>query len=258
VGRSNFSLAGAVMPFVQNDISNVSLPISAVAAGGAKATAGLPIEFTGGNVGVAILQSPGPISFGGPMEGQAGQPSDPLFSVVYSPAASSATTASLPVSLQVLGTYDNGEVGPMPSDVQVSFPQPSFELAPYSVFYFPVAENNSLKPSNVTPSVNYVFAVREMVGNSTYLMPLTVSVSLVLVFAGGPAQTGGASTTGVSSNPGVSSYPAAGPTGLSSNPPGVNVLLVIAAAGAIAVVASAAFVLWHSRVAKGKIQGGNP
>jgi len=235
VARSNLTLVGAVMPFVPNDISNVSLPITAVASGGVKATVGLPIEFTGGNSGgVVVLQTPGPISFGAGIEGQAGNPSDPLFSVVYSPASSATTAAPLGVSLKVLGTYDNGKVGPMPSDVQVSFPQPSFQLAPHSVFYFPVSENNSLKPSTVAPSATYIFAIQEKVSDSTYVVPLTVSVSLVQIFAGGTAQRVGASVTGASPDPLWTYVP------------------FLVAVAIIAVAASAVFVLWRSRNSRGK------
>lgn len=235
VARSNLTLVGAVMPFVPNDISNVSLPISAVAASGVKSTVSLPIEFTGGNWGgVVVLQAPGPISFGAGIEGQAGNPSDPLFSVVYSPAGSATAATPLEVSLKVLGTYDNGKVGPMPSDVQVSFPQPSFELAPYSVFYFPVSENNSLKPSSLVPSANYVFALQEKVGNSTYVVPLSVSVSLVQIFAGGTAQRVGPSLTSGSSDP------------LWANAP------FLVAVAIIAVAASLVFVLWRGRGSRGK------
>ena len=230
VARSNLTLVGAVMPFVPNDISNVSLPISAIAAGSVSATVGLPIEFEGGyGGGVVVLQAPGQISFGAGLQGQAGDPSDPLFSVIYSPTSSATAAAPLEVSLKVLGTYDNGKVGPMPSDVQLSFPQPSFELTPDSVFYFPVSENNSLKPSSLLPSANYVFAIQEKVGDGTYVVPFTVSVSLMEIFAGGTAQSGGAAPTVASSDPLLAS------------------ISFLAAVAIIAVVASAVFVLWRSR-----------
>lgn len=235
VGKSNLTLAGAVMPFVPNDISNVSLPISVVTASGMKTTVGLPIEFEGGySGGVVVLQTPGPISFGAGLEGQAGEPSDPLFSVVYGPASSAAAAAPLEVSLTVLGTYENGKVGPMPSDVQISFPRSSFELTPYSVFYFPVSENNSLKPSSVVPSATYVFAIQEKVGNSTFVVPLTVSVSLVQIFAGGTAQGVGANMTGASLDPLWTYVPFL-----------VAVAIIVAAASLV-------LVLWRSRNSRGK------
>ncbi len=120
VARSNLTLAGAVMPFVPNDISNVTLPIMAFASTGVNGSAGLPIEFEGG--GVNILRSAAPMAFGTGVGGEAGHPSQPIFNVVYSPPNSTQTTAPLQVNLQVLGTYQDGSVGPLPSDVQVSFP----------------------------------------------------------------------------------------------------------------------------------------
>ena len=230
LARSNLTLAGAVMPFVPNDISNVSLPIVAVASAGGSGSAGLPIEFEGGNSGgVIILQTPGPIEFGSGIGGQVGEPSDPLFSVVYSPPSSATAPTPLQVSLKVLGTYDNGKVGPMPSDVQVSFPQSSFELQPNSVLYLPVSENNSLKPSNLTSAANYTFAVQETVGSNTYVEPLAVSVSLMQIFAGGSGPSQSSTTT--------TSAPApAGGTDEMLTSPIAEVALVLAAAALIVIV----------------------
>ena len=102
LARSNLTMAGAVMPFVDNDISNVTLPIVASASTGVNGSAGLPIEFEGGVTN--ILQLPGPIVFGTGVGGQAGSPSQPLFSVVYSPPNSTQTAAPVQVSMKVLGT----------------------------------------------------------------------------------------------------------------------------------------------------------
>jgi hypothetical protein len=193
---SNLTLAGAVMPFVPNDISNVTLPIVALASTGVNGSAGLPIEFEGGSSGgVTILRSPGPIAFAAGIGGQAGSPSQPIFNVVYSPPNSTQTASPVQVSLQVIGTYQNGSVGPLPSGVQVSFPQPSFELQPDSMFYFVVNETNSLSPSNATSADTFTFAVQERVDNSTYVEPLTVSVGLRQTIFGGafssPVSAGG-------------------------------------------------------------------
>jgi hypothetical protein len=222
------------MPFVPNDISNVSLPIVAVTSTGLNGSAGLPIEFEGGySGGVITLQAPGPITFGAGIQAQSGEPSDPLFSVVYSPPNSGSTAAPVQVSLQVLGTYDNGRVGPMPSGVQLSFPQPTFELEPYSVFYFPVAENNSLKPSNATTAAAYTFAVQEKVGNSTYVEPLNLSVSLEQIFAG-PA-SGAAPITWSAQSAGSSA------AGVFGEPWGAGVLILIAIAAVIVLGVAATF-----------------
>lgn len=217
VGKSNLTLVGAVMPFVSNDISNVSLPIIAAASTGTNGSVGLPIEFEGSSSGGPfILRSPGPITFGAALEVQAGGTSQPLFSVVYSPPSS--TSSSVSVSLQVVGTYENGKVGPMPSNIQASFPQSSFELKPYSVFYFPIAESNNLKPSNSSPSsTTYTLAVQEKIGNGTYLEPMTVTVSLDQVFMGGPF-------------PAINSHQASGSwlSALFTTPQGAGTLIIIA------------------------------
>lgn len=248
VATSNLTLVGAVMPFVPNDISNVSLPIMAVTSTGINGSVGLPIEFEGSSSGgVFVLRSPGPITFGSGIEGQAGGNSEPLFSVVYSPPSSTSTPAPVSVSLQVVGTYVNGKVGPMPSNVQVSFPQPSFELKPNSVFYFPIAESNSLKPSNSLPaSTTYTVAVQEKVGSNTYLEPLTVTVSLDQVFMGGVA-------------PGINSHQASGPwlAALFTTPFGAGIIILIPIAS-ILVLAVAVIVVRRKRTTQKQDDGHIP
>lgn len=187
IARSNLTLAGAVMPFVPNDIANVTLPIIASAPTGLNGSAGLPIEFEGGVS--AVLQSVGPIVFGGGIQVQANGSASPRFDAVYSPPGSSSS-APLQVSMSVLGTYDNGSIGPLPPHVQVSFPQPSFEMPPHSLVYFNVDESNSLHYSNTTLAAAYTFAVQEKVDNETFVVPLAVSVSLIEVTNGFPGSAG--------------------------------------------------------------------
>jgi hypothetical protein len=198
LARSNLTLAGAVMPFVPNDIANVSLPIVASASTGVNGSAGLPIEFEGGVS--AILHSVGPITFGMGIQVQAGNSASPRFDVVYSPPGWSNSTP-LQVSMKVLGTYQNGSIGSPPPDVRVSFPQQTLELPPHSIVYFNVDETNSLKPSNATGVDTYTFAVQEKVANNTYVVPLTVSVSLQeVIFNGGAGAIAGAAPAGSASN----------------------------------------------------------
>jgi hypothetical protein len=183
IATSNMTLVGAVMPFKPNDLSNVTLPIIAsTTTAAANATAGLPIEFvhdTSG--GLQIIKSAGPLTFGSGLSGQAGVPSQPLLAVVFSPPDPSS--GPIQVSLQVLGTYDNGNTGQMPSGLHVSFPYPTFELKPNSVFYIPVAENNSLTPSNSSSSATYTLAIQEKFGNVTYVEPMRVTIQLSEIFA---------------------------------------------------------------------------
>ncbi len=81
--------------------------------------------------------------------------------------------------MSVLGTYVKGSIGPLPPDVQVSFPQQPLELPPNSLVYFNFDVTNTLKPSNssVVDTYTYTLAVQEKVDNATYVEPLTVSVS---------------------------------------------------------------------------------
>ena len=201
VATANFTLAGAVMPFVANDISNVSLPIQAEIPGGASASVMIPIEFDPMSPGgVTILQTPGPIVFGEASEGASSNPVNTFVTLVYSPPGGTGTSP-IQVALDVLGSYQNGSVGPMPAGVQLSFPQPSFELQPDSVFYLQVNLTNSLRPTNTTlPEnyANYTFAIQEKVGRNTFVEPLAVSILLnTPIIYGGPSSN---ATTSQSSN----------------------------------------------------------
>lgn len=186
---SNMTLAGAVMPFVPNDIGNVSLPVIASTPSGVSATAILPIDFEGSPGGrILVLKSPGPISYGSGVGGQAGNPSQSLFGVVYSPTGSNSSP--IQVSLNALGTYDNGQVGAMPSGLQISFPQSNFELQPNSVFYFSVAESNDLNSSNTSSTATYTLAIQENIGNVVYVEPMTVTISLQEITSLAPCSNG--------------------------------------------------------------------
>lgn len=177
---SNFTLAGAVMPFVPNDIANVSLPIIAHSPSGIHVAAGLPIEFSGSEVGgidiIHVLNAPGPLTFSGAMQGSAGNPTGYAYGIVYAPPASSAFTKPLPMILSVAGSWNNGIVGPLPPGVQVTIAQPSFILEPNQVFYFFIDENNSIAQSTAQSASNFTFAIQENVGGNSYLEPLSVSI----------------------------------------------------------------------------------
>ena len=180
VASSNFTLAGAVMPFVPNDISNVSLPITAQSSGGRGASAGLPIEFSGSEGGfgdvIHIFRTPGPIVFPGTMQGSPGNSMQYAYGIVYAPSGS-VNSAPVDVSLRVAGSWNGGAVGPLPQEIQASIVQSTFRLEPNQVFYFWVDVNNTIAPSNVPAGNGYTFAVQEKVGNDTYLEPLSVSIS---------------------------------------------------------------------------------
>ena len=241
MATSNLTLAGAVMPFVPNDVSNVTLPIIASALTGQNGSAGLPIEFEGGVS--AVLQSVGPITFGGVIQMQADASASPRFDAVYSPPGSSGSSAPLQVRMSVLGTYVKGSIGPLPPDVQVSFPQQPLELPPNSLVYFNFDVTNTLKPSNssVVDTYTYTLAVQEKVDNATYVEPLTVSVSTGenTIFWGAGATTPGAAPGGPASTTTSSSHTA--------NAPGFQGVEVALALATLALVATVAVVLGLER-----------
>lgn len=184
--RSNFTLAGAVMPFVPNDIANVSLPIIASSPNGAQVAAGLPIEFSGSEVGgidvIHVLTAPGPILFSGTMQGGASNPMQYAYGIVYAPPASSAGAKPIQVTLSVAGSWSDGAAGPMPSGVGVTVSRPTFVLYPDQVMYFFVDENNSI-PRGASPSTSgYTLAIQENVGGSAFVEPLSLSVSTSGIF----------------------------------------------------------------------------
>jgi hypothetical protein len=234
VATANFTLVGAVMPFVANDVSNVSLPIQAEIPTGASASAELPIEFDPMSPeGVTIIQTPGPIVFGGESGTAGSGPANTFVTLVYSPPGGTGSSP-IQVALNVLGSYQNGSVGPMPTGAQLSFPQPSFQLMPDSVFYLQVNLTNTLKPtSTALPEnyANYTFAVQEKIGGNTFVEPLTVSILLNSpVTFGGPTTI---TTTSQSSNI----------TALNSSlVPKASQAPVWSLAGVAAVIAAVAFV----------------
>ena len=255
VGVANFTLAGAVMPFVPNDIANVTLPILASSASGNE-TVGLPIEFEGGVS--TILQAPGPVSFENGIAAQAGGGVSSTFNVVYMPFGGDLA-GPLPVSFTVVGSYQDGSVGPMPQDIQVSFPQQSFVLQPNSILYYQVEEANTVADSSVTNSeASYTFAIQESVGNSTYIVPLAVSVSQD-IFEGGAAGLGTTTSSSGSFTPSVVVSPAPTNTDSYVGPGTASTTAVILGAGAvIAVVVVLALVGLYLRSRRSSVPGEPP
>jgi hypothetical protein len=181
MAESNLTLAGAVTPFVPpaSNSSEVPLPIVATTSTGAASSVSIPLLL---GPSIVILRSPGPLSIG-QLDGQAGIEDHGIFGVVYSQPNSTLDASPVQVSMQVLGSYQNGSIGPLPSAVQVSFPQPSFQLQPDSVFYFHIDMTNSLKAPGATSYALYTFAVQETVDNSTYVVPFKVSVNLIVTIS---------------------------------------------------------------------------
>ena len=173
MGHSDFTLVGAVMPFVPNDIANVSLPIVASSGLGTQGVANLPIEFTGYSGG-AIIQSANPMFFERALVGETGNLGIYRYVIVYTPPQPNATIP-LRVNMSVVGSWQNGQVGPMPSGIDVRVVPQSFDLVPDQPFYFGITETNNLEPS--TNTRDYTFSVQEQLGNSIYLEPLNVTIA---------------------------------------------------------------------------------
>jgi hypothetical protein len=173
MGYSNFTLVGAVMPFVPNNIANVSLPIVASSGPGTQGVANLPIEFTGYSSG-AIIQSASPIFFERSLVGDTRNIGIYPYVIVYNPPPPNPSSP-LHVNMSVVGSWQNGRVGPMPSGIDVSVVQQGFDLVPNQPFYFGIAETNNLEPS--TNTRNYTLSVQEQLGNSIYLAPLNVTIT---------------------------------------------------------------------------------
>ena len=173
MANSNFTLVGAVMPFVANDIANVSLPIVASSGPATQGIANLPIEFTGYSSG-AIIQSASPIFFERTLVGQTGNLGIYRYVIVYNPPQQNPSSP-LHANMTVVGSWQNGKVGPMPSGIDLSVVQSSFDLVPNQPFYFGISETNTLETSNNTR--NYTFSVQEQLGNSIYLEPLNITIT---------------------------------------------------------------------------------
>jgi hypothetical protein len=238
VATANFTLVGAVMPFVANDISNVSLPIQAQIPGGASASVGLPVEFNAMSPGgVTILKTPGPIVFGETSEWAGGGPANSFLTLVYGPPGGRGAPP-IQVSLDVLGSYVNGSVGPMPTGVYLSFPQSRFELQPDSVFYLRVNLTNSLRPTNATTLpgnyANFTLAVQEKFGGNTFVEPLSVSILL-----NPPITFGGPPSNATTSQSSITTALNPGPAPETSQAPQWTVAAVAAVIAAVLVVFAA-------------------
>jgi hypothetical protein len=172
------------MPFVPNNIANVSLPIVASSGPGTQGVASLPIEFTGQSSG-AIIQSANPIFFERALVGGTRNLGVYPYVIVYNPPQPNPSSP-LHVNMSVVGSWQNGRVGLMPSGIDVSVVQQSFDLVPNQPFYFGITETNNLEPS--TNTRDYTFSVQEQLGNSVYLEPLSVTIAPSF-----PGQLGGPS-----------------------------------------------------------------
>ncbi len=169
-------IAGAVRPFVNNDISNVSMIIQAVASTGVQGEVALPLEGYGGFVVINSttqsdqqFQSPSWDVFA------ANQTNYGVESIIYDPSAGGANQ-TLPISVSILGFLDaSGVVVQQPSWLQFSLPQSSegLVISPYDPLYIPVAYQST----SAAPLGSYTVVISIEIGGSavTIYTPVVVS-----------------------------------------------------------------------------------
>jgi hypothetical protein len=172
--QAEMLLNGAVRPFVDNDISNVTMIIQATGSGGATGEVGLPLEDAGGSIVFHSLAS-----------GQ--QFETPTWSVtqdqnlfaavslIYDPTGQ-ASNQSLPVTVSIAGLYEGGgSIVPLPSWLQFSVPTSSTNLsiAPYDPLVFTITTSSAAS----APIGGYTLVLDVQVGGVT----LTLFAPVVVV-----------------------------------------------------------------------------
>ena len=169
-------LAGAVRPFVDNDISNVSMIIQATTGDGAFGEAALPLEGSAGPIVIHSLSPPSQQSEGPSWTVfAANQTNFGIYSMVYDPA-SGDSSQSLPVSASIVGFFNaSGETGPQPSWLQFFMPQSSTNLSmtAYNPLYFEIGYTST----SAAPLGTYTLVVDVNVGGQvvTIYTPVVVS-----------------------------------------------------------------------------------
>jgi hypothetical protein len=173
--KVNMLLAGAVRPFVNNDISNVSMIIQATARGGGIGEVALPLEGSGGSVVLHSLASKQEFQTGDAMVFAADQTNSVGISIIYDPR-SGGINQSIPVTASIAGFYDaNGSVVPQPPWLQFSVPQASTNLSitPYDPLHFSLDYTGT----SAAPLGVYTLVVDVQVGTGslTLFMPVDVT-----------------------------------------------------------------------------------
>jgi hypothetical protein len=171
--QTHMILAGAVRPFVNNDISNVSMIIRGVAGNGGWGQALLPIE---GGDDVVSIRSPSPVnityfdrnSFGVTQN----QSSTGYFPLVYDPGGA-PTNASLTEYFSLIGMINGSRVSSVPSWLKLDVLSSSLTLQAYLPNYIEL----SVSASADTPAGGYALLIKGTVdGNSSYfIIPFVVS-----------------------------------------------------------------------------------
>lgn len=149
--------------------------IDALGSNGLAGESILPIVPNG--VTLDILRSPAPILFdridtwGGPEN----VTTEDVLGAVYDPGGLPTPNQTLGVRLSVDGLVQNGTLGPLPSWIQVTIPQNSFELTAGQPFYFYVGATVPSVPVDGVPK-QYAIVLSEVVGGKDFYANLVIDV----------------------------------------------------------------------------------
>ena len=171
---STLTLAGAVMPFTSvSNGSTDALPIIAQASGSVS-VANLTIVPT--DSVEAVMRAPGPFPLPA-SESASGSSNVDLFpfGVVYSPGPGAAPQP-LNVSVDVLGSWSNGAVAPLPQSISVVVDQTDLSVPPDELIFLAI-DINTTATNDTQTAYNLTLALRETVNGQSYTETLALSVS---------------------------------------------------------------------------------
>ena len=160
-------ISGAVRPFVDNDISNVSLMVRASGGGGELGQALIPLE---GSEYVGVFRATGApnmtIGALSPYWATQGQTGYEAYALVYDPGGV-PSDASLQVDLSIVGMINGSGVYRLPPWLALDLLNPSITLQAFQPVYFQF----STRTAADAPVGDYAFLVRASVGGqSGYLV----------------------------------------------------------------------------------------
>ena len=166
-------LAGAVKPFVNNDISNVSMIIRATGQNGARGQVLLPVERTWAVTPIGSAQA---VNLTTSLESHfmvfQNQTGYDWFPFVYDPGGF-ATDASLTESFSLVGMVNGSVVSGIPSWLRVDVVTSSVTLAAHVPAYVEV----TLAPSASAPLGNYAILVKGVIDGQTSFIAIPFWVS---------------------------------------------------------------------------------
>lgn len=172
--RVDMLLSGGLRPFVNNDISNVSMIIQATASDGSNGEVALPLEGSGDSIIVHSLtanQEAEGVSWSVQSDNQTNFGFE---SIIYDPPNATANLA-LPVTLSIAGLYVNGSIVPQPSWLQFSVPESSMNMSlkAYEPLFFALDETTTTAAQVGT----YTLVVDVQIGGGSLTIFMPVSVS---------------------------------------------------------------------------------